>query len=110
MMIYQNRHFVPNERAYFAFLNESHKALAVVGHPIIYDPPVYLLLQNAVEKMRPRLAPVLASCINLLLVVVIGRCQELSVIRHSDGDIFTIEGKCFIKKKSTKFYCINNMH
>ncbi|XP_018352149.1 PREDICTED: uncharacterized protein LOC108754396 [Trachymyrmex septentrionalis] len=37
------------------------------------------------------LALVLTS-FNLLQVVV--RCQELSVIRHSDGDIFTIEGSC----------------
>ncbi|KYM96939.1 hypothetical protein ALC62_12374 [Cyphomyrmex costatus] len=37
------------------------------------------------------LALVLMS-FNLLQVVV--RCQELSVIRHSDGDIFTIEGSC----------------
>ncbi|RLU21651.1 hypothetical protein DMN91_006026 [Ooceraea biroi] len=43
--------------------------------------------------MRPRLALVLASCFNLLLIVVV-RCQELSVIRHSDGDIFSIEGSC----------------
>lgn len=47
------------------------------------------MLQNAVGKMRS-LALVLTS-FNLLQVVV--RCQELSVIRHSDGDIFTIEGK-----------------
>ncbi|KAL6255132.1 hypothetical protein P5V15_013462 [Pogonomyrmex californicus] len=40
--------------------------------------------------MRP-LALVLTS-FNLLQVLV--RCQELSVIRHSDGDIFTIEGSC----------------
>ncbi|KYN32412.1 hypothetical protein ALC56_13269 [Trachymyrmex septentrionalis] len=45
---------------------------------------------NAVGKMRS-LALVLTS-FNLLQVVV--RCQELSVIRHSDGDIFTIEGSC----------------
>lgn len=51
---------------------------------------VHLSLQNAVGKMCP-LALVLASCFCLLQVVV--RCQELSVIRHSDGDIFTIEGK-----------------
>lgn len=51
---------------------------------------IYLSLQNAVEKMRS-LALVLASCLNLLQIVV--HCQELSVIRHSDGDIFTIEGK-----------------
>ncbi|CAL1682001.1 unnamed protein product [Lasius platythorax] len=38
------------------------------------------------------LALVLASCLNLLQIVV--HCQELSVIRHSDGDIFTIEGSC----------------
>jgi len=64
---------------------------------------VYLLLQNAVEKMHPRLALVLASYFDFLLVlVVVVRCQELSVIRHSDGDIFTIEGtfawiyKCLI--------------
>ena len=50
----------------------------------------FLSLQNAVGKMRP-LALVLAGCFNLLQVVVY--CQELSVIRHSDGDIFTIEGK-----------------
>ncbi|XP_012525764.2 uncharacterized protein LOC105830770 isoform X2 [Monomorium pharaonis] len=37
------------------------------------------------------LALVLTS-FNLLQVVI--RCQELSVIRHSDGDIFTIEGSC----------------
>ncbi|XP_071646987.1 uncharacterized protein [Temnothorax longispinosus] len=37
------------------------------------------------------LALVLTS-FNLLQVVV--RCQELSVIRHADGDIFTIEGSC----------------
>ncbi|EGI63894.1 hypothetical protein G5I_07696 [Acromyrmex echinatior] len=46
--------------------------------------------RNAVGKMRS-LALVLTS-FNLLQVVV--RCQELSVIRHSDGDIFTIEGSC----------------
>ncbi|CAK9833951.1 hypothetical protein ANTRET_LOCUS10559 [Anthophora retusa] len=34
---------------------------------------------------------VLAGCLNLLETV---RCQELSVIRHSDGDIFTLEGSC----------------
>ena len=50
------------------------------------------MLQNAVGKMRS-LALVLTS-FNLLQVVV--RCQELSVIRHSDGDIFTIEGKYFV--------------
>lgn len=50
---------------------------------------VHLSLQNAVEKMRS-LALVLASCFYLLQIV---HCQELSVIRHSDGDIFTIEGK-----------------
>ncbi|TGZ53404.1 hypothetical protein DBV15_01527 [Temnothorax longispinosus] len=44
--------------------------------------------RNAVGKMRS-LALVLTS-FNLLQVVV--RCQELSVIRHADGDIFTIEG------------------
>ncbi|XP_029168050.1 uncharacterized protein LOC114938325 [Nylanderia fulva] len=37
------------------------------------------------------LALVLASCLNLLQIV---HSQELSVIRHSDGDIFTIEGSC----------------
>ncbi|XP_067217394.1 uncharacterized protein sha isoform X2 [Linepithema humile] len=52
---------------------------------------VHLSLQNAVGKMR-FLALVLASCFYLLQVVV--HCQELSVIRHSDGDIFTIEGSC----------------
>lgn len=51
---------------------------------------IYLSLQNAVGKMRS-LALVLASCFNLLQIVV--HCQELSIIRHSDGDIFTIEGK-----------------
>jgi len=61
---------------------------------------VYLLLQNAVGKMRPRLALVLASYFNflLVLVVVVVRCQELSVIRHSDGDIFTIEGTHIYKR------------
>ncbi|XP_012249606.1 uncharacterized protein LOC100744435 [Bombus impatiens] len=34
---------------------------------------------------------VLAGCLNVLEIV---RCQELSVIRHSDGDIFTLEGSC----------------
>ncbi|CAL7939713.1 unnamed protein product [Xylocopa violacea] len=34
---------------------------------------------------------VLASCLNVLEIV---RCQELSVVRHSDGDIFTLEGSC----------------
>ncbi|XP_050456482.1 uncharacterized protein LOC126854127 isoform X1 [Cataglyphis hispanica] len=38
------------------------------------------------------LALVLASCFYFLQIVI--RCQELSVIRHSDGDIFTIEGSC----------------
>lgn len=52
----------------------------------------YLSLQNAVGKMRP-LALVLASYFYLLRVVY---CQELSVIRHTDGDIFTIEGKYII--------------
>lgn len=51
---------------------------------------IYLSLQNAVGKMRS-LALVLASCFNLLQIVV--HSQELSIIRHSDGDIFTIEGK-----------------
>ncbi|XP_017799420.1 PREDICTED: uncharacterized protein LOC108580221 [Habropoda laboriosa] len=45
---------------------------------------------NAVGKMR-LLVLVLAGCLNLLETV---RCQELSVIRHSDGDIFTLEGSC----------------
>ncbi|XP_032670365.1 uncharacterized protein LOC116843751 isoform X2 [Odontomachus brunneus] len=40
--------------------------------------------------MRP-LALVLASYFYLLRVAC---CQELSVIRHTDGDIFTIEGSC----------------
>ncbi|XP_014484125.1 PREDICTED: uncharacterized protein LOC106749315 [Dinoponera quadriceps] len=40
--------------------------------------------------MRP-LALVLASYFYLLQVAY---CQELSVIRHTDGDIFTIEGSC----------------
>ncbi|XP_076283147.1 uncharacterized protein LOC143210294 [Lasioglossum baleicum] len=34
---------------------------------------------------------VLAGCLNVLEIT---RCQELSVIRHSDGDIFTLEGSC----------------
>ncbi|KOX71200.1 hypothetical protein WN51_04223 [Melipona quadrifasciata] len=34
---------------------------------------------------------VLAGCLNVLKIV---RSQELSVIRHSDGDIFTLEGSC----------------
>nr|XP_012151319.1 PREDICTED: uncharacterized protein LOC100880665 [Megachile rotundata] len=34
---------------------------------------------------------VLVGCLNVLETV---RCQELSVIRHSDGDIFTLEGSC----------------
>ncbi|XP_031844242.1 shavenoid isoform X2 [Nomia melanderi] len=34
---------------------------------------------------------VVASCLNVLEIT---RCQELSVIRHSDGDIFTLEGSC----------------
>lgn len=48
--------------------------------------------------MRP-LALVLAGCFNLLQVV---RCQELSVIRHSDGDIFTTEGKCRIPNRDRR--------
>lgn len=47
------------------------------------------LFQNAAEKMR-LLVLVLAGILNVLVFV---RCQELSVIRHSDGDIFTLEGK-----------------
>nr|XP_033333305.1 uncharacterized protein LOC117224455 [Megalopta genalis]XP_033333306.1 uncharacterized protein LOC117224455 [Megalopta genalis] len=34
---------------------------------------------------------VLVGCLNVLGIT---RCQELSVIRHSDGDIFTLEGSC----------------
>lgn len=34
---------------------------------------------------------VLAGILNVLVFV---GCQELSVIRHSDGDIFTLEGSC----------------
>lgn len=49
----------------------------------------YTLFQNAVGKMR-LLVLVLAGCLNVLEIT---RCQELSVIRHSDGDIFTLEGK-----------------
>ncbi|XP_017758840.1 PREDICTED: uncharacterized protein LOC108549815 [Eufriesea mexicana] len=45
---------------------------------------------HAVGKMR-LLVLVLAGCFNVLEIV---RCQELSVIRHSDGDIFTLEGSC----------------
>ncbi|XP_053973717.1 uncharacterized protein LOC128873840 [Hylaeus volcanicus] len=45
---------------------------------------------NAVGKMR-LLVLVLAGCLNVLEIT---RCQELSVIRHSDGDIFTLEGSC----------------
>lgn len=47
------------------------------------------LFQNAAEKMR-LLVLVLAGILNVLVFV---GCQELSVIRHSDGDIFTLEGK-----------------
>ncbi|XP_076238265.1 shavenoid [Calliopsis andreniformis] len=45
---------------------------------------------NAVWKMR-LLVLVLAGCLNVLEIT---RSQELSVIRHSDGDIFTLEGSC----------------
>lgn len=47
------------------------------------------MFQNAAEKMR-LLVLVLAGILNVLVFV---GCQELSVIRHSDGDIFTLEGK-----------------
>lgn len=76
---------MPNERACLARLTKLIKL-----PPLDYlRPASTCVLQNAVGKMRS-LALVLTS-FNLLQVVV--RCQELSVIRHSDGDIFTIEGK-----------------
>ena len=58
------------------------------------------LFQNAVEKMR-LLVLVLAGCLNVLKIV---RSQELSVIRHSDGDIFTLEGKTRIKCNYKSFF------
>jgi len=75
-----------NERACLSLLSK-HIQLSVPS--VIHDLHLFCVLQNAVGKMRS-LALVLTS-FNLLQVVV--RCQELSVIRHSDGDIFTIEGK-----------------
>lgn len=67
------------------------------------------VLQNAVGKMRS-LALVLMS-FNLLRVVV--RCQELSVIRHSDGDIFTIEGKYSVISVTvtllSRSFCCSNL-
>jgi len=75
-----------NERACLARLSK-HVQLPV---PSVHSRLTSIcVLQNAVGKMRS-LTLVLTS-FNLLQVVV--RCQELSVIRHSDGDIFTIEGK-----------------
>lgn len=80
---------MPSERACLARLTKRIKQLLLsVFSLIIYDISIYVL-QNAVGKMRS-LTLVLTS-FNLLQVVV--HCQELSVIRHSDGDIFTIEGK-----------------
>lgn len=82
-----------------------HKTTAPFGIPLDYLRPTSIyVLQNAVGKMRS-LTLVLTS-FNLLQVVV--RCQELSVIRHSDGDIFTIEGKytCFvIGVAALHFFC-----
>lgn len=69
----------------FGTVSETHETT----NPLDYLRSTICVLQNAVGKMRS-LALVLTS-FNLLQVVV--RCQELSVIRHSDGDIFTIEGK-----------------
>ncbi|XP_033209968.1 uncharacterized protein LOC117168432 [Belonocnema kinseyi] len=45
---------------------------------------------NAEKKMY-LLVPILLNCLHVLRVVV---GQELSVTRHVDGDIFTIEGSC----------------
>lgn len=87
----------PNKHACLARLTEHIKLLSC---SIIYCPCLYVYLQNAEGKMRP-LALVLASCFNLLQVV---HCQELSVIRHSDGDIFTIEGNYFLLLLCNHFY------
>lgn len=46
--------------------------------------------QNAEKKMY-LLVPILLNCLHVLRIVL---GQELSVTRHADGDIFTIEGSC----------------
>lgn len=80
---------VAQRRAVARVLSETRKALPSSTQFDYLRPATYLSLQNAVEKMRP-LALVLASYFHLLQIA---HCQELSVIRHTDGDIFTIEGK-----------------
>ncbi|OAD56061.1 Odorant receptor Or1 [Eufriesea mexicana] len=57
---------------------------------VFYVLSLETFISHAVGKMR-LLVLVLAGCFNVLEIV---RCQELSVIRHSDGDIFTLEGSC----------------
>ena len=47
------------------------------------------MLQNAEKKM---VLPILVFS-GILQLVRIASGEELSVIRHADGDIFTVEGK-----------------